>query len=163
MNAFSVAVIMSITLWTTTACAAHRAGELDVSAEAEEIRAAWEDVSAAFLAGEWQEYQNYFVDAPRFRMIHPGQREWLDGREEFAAVYRDRIRNAGGWEVSTERFDVSVGPAGDIAWTAAEVVLGQGDYTQTSWQLAVWEKIDGSWRVSSALAAAVPPDPDAMQ
>lgn len=158
MRALPTVAVAALLILAAAACATDRAAEVDAEAEAEEIRATWENVSAAFLAGEWEEYQKYFIDAPRFRMIHPGQREWLQGRDEFASVYQDRIRNAGGWEVSTNRFDVSVGPAGNVAWTAAEVVIGQGDQMQTSWQLAVWEKIDGKWRVSSALAAAVSPD-----
>jgi hypothetical protein len=125
--------------------------------ESEAIRTAWDNLTAALLGGEWATYREFFVDAPDFRMIHPDGREWLSGPDEFARVYRERIRGTSSWDVATTRFDVSVAPDGTVAWTAAEVSIDAGDWSQTAWQLAVWQKVDGSWRVSSAMSANVSP------
>jgi hypothetical protein len=121
-----------------------------VHPESEAIHAAWDDLTAALLAGEWAPYRDFFVDAPNFRMMHPDGREWLAGPAEFATVYRERIKGTSDWDVATNRFEVSV------AWTAAEVFIDAGDWTQTSWQLAVWQKVEDRWRVASAMAATLP-------
>ena len=65
---------------------------------------------------------------------------------------------AGGWETATHRFDINVSPNGDVAWTAAEVVISQGGSSNTSWQLAVWEKLEDRWKISAALASNLPSD-----
>jgi hypothetical protein len=127
-------------------------------AESAAVRTAWGNLTDAFLRGDWAPYREFFVDAPDFRMIHPDGREWLSGPDEFARVYRERIKGTSAWDVATTRFDVSVAPDGMVAWTAAEVSIDAGDWNQTAWQLAVWQKVDGRWRVSSAMSANVPPE-----
>lgn len=124
--------------------------------ESETVRKAWEDLTAAFLAGEWASYREFFVDASDFRMMHPDGREWLSGPDEFARVYQDRIRGTSGWDVETGRFEVSISPDGAVAWTAAEVSIDAGDWAQTAWQLAVWQKVGGRWRIASSMSANVP-------
>jgi hypothetical protein len=120
------------------------------------VKAAWDGLTAAFQAGDWAPYREFFVDAPDFRMIHPDGREWLAGSDDFARVYQERIEGTSEWDVTTSRFEVSVSPAGSVAWTAAEVSIDAGEWAQTSWQLAVWQKVEGRWRVASAMSANLP-------
>jgi hypothetical protein len=129
-----------------------------VHPESGAVRAAWDSLTAAFLAGDWAPYREFFVDAPDFRMMHPDGREWLAGPAEFADVYKERIKGTSDWDVDTPRFEVSVSPGGSVAWTAAEVSIAASDWAQTSWQLAVWQKVEGRWRVASAMAAIVAPE-----
>ncbi len=130
---------------------------VDLATERVAIREVWDEINAAFLAKDWARYSQLFVTGPDFQMVHPGQRDWIDGSEEFWARYEPLVTGEGQWSFETTRFDLRFSPKGDAAWAMIEFIFSaEGGPEILLWEFVVFTRTDGAWRVASAMAASVP-------
>ena len=129
---------------------------VDVAEEEAAVRALWDEINAAFLAKDWDRYYPLFAEGPGFQMVHPGQRDWLAGSDQFRVSYESLVTAEGQFDFKTNRFDVQIGPRGDVAWAMLESVFSGGGFAETvNWALVVFVKNDDGWKVASALVGEV--------
>jgi uncharacterized protein (TIGR02246 family) len=130
---------------------------MDLAVERTAIREVWDEINAAFLAKDWQRYSQLFVTGADFQMVHPGQCDWIDGSDEFRARYEPLVTAEGHWNFETTRFDLRMSPRADAAWAMIEFIFSaEGGSKVMNWELVVFTRQDGQWRVASAIAASVP-------
>ena len=60
-------------------------------------------------------------------------------------------------ELVTETFEVYIAPTGDFAWSVIDLKVIMENHQMQSWQVAVYRKIDGKWRVNLVFDAEMPP------
>lgn len=137
----------------TAACASR---ERDRATEEAAVRAAWQEVSEAFMAADWDRYAALWVQSDDLQVVHPGQRDWLKGWEAFAGRYQDLVSEGAEWSFSTTQLEVRVDPSGDTAWVIGELQIGFAGRTQPAWQMAVFRRHNGQWKIAAAFSSPVP-------
>ncbi len=138
-------------------CSACGEPRVDVAEEKAAVRAVWDEVNAALLAKDWDRYAQLFVHGPDFQMVQPGHRDWIAGWDDFKTTYEPLVTGEGQWDLQTNRFDVRISPLGDAAWAMLEFVYSvEGGTEIVNWELVVFMKVEGLWRVASAIAAQLP-------
>jgi ketosteroid isomerase-like protein len=131
---------------------------IDTAREKAAVQAVWEETAAAFTAKDWNRYANVWAQEPFLQVIHPSQRDWIRGWNAFQERYRRIIASDAQWEFETRRFDVQISPAGDVAWATVETVLTLNGTASTAWQVAVFQKLQGRWKIALGFSASVPTD-----
>jgi len=131
--------------------------QVDIDAEKKAIRATWDAISQAFVSKDWVQYSSLFDQGADLQMVHPVERDWISGFEDFQARYEPLITAEGEWKFETTRFDANIGPGARVAWAMIEISFdpAYGDPI-TNWELVVFKKNEGQWRVTSAMAASLP-------
>lgn len=140
----------------TNGCAS---AHINRAAEEAAVRRAWQEVSDAFMAADWDRYSELWVQSEDLQVVHPGQRDWLSGWAAFADRYRDLIAEGDRWNFETTRLHVQVDSTGDTAWAIGELQLGFGERAQPAWQMAVFRKQQGRWKIAAAFSSLLPPEP----
>ena len=131
---------------------------IDTAREEAAVRAVWDEAAAALTAKDWSRYAEVYAQEPVLQVIHPSQRDWIRGWDAFQERYRAIIASDAQWAFETRRFDVQISPAGDAAWATIETVLTLDGTESTAWQVAVFQKVQGRWRVVLGFSASVPSD-----
>jgi hypothetical protein len=135
----------------TTGCSRHG----DSSREQAALRKAWNEACEAFTAKDWNRYAQVWAHEPGLQVIHPPQREWLKGWPAVEERYRGIFASDAKWKFETRQFYAQISPSGDAAWATIETVLILNGNSQTAWQVAVFKKISGEWKVALAFSAPV--------
>lgn len=136
---------------------------VNIAQEEEAVRASWQELRDTFTSKDWQRYAELWVHEPYLQVVHPGNRDWITGWDAFerrlTALASSEVR----WDFETTRLEVHVSPDGKTAWAIGEVVLRMDGQPRTSWQMAVFQKIGGDWRVAAAFATPLPALPAANE
>lgn len=122
----------------------------DLAEEARAIREVWEAGSRALEDRDFDAYSGFWANNERIQVMHPGVPEWLVGWNALGPRYQDRM--AGGPELRGRTYDwtVSVSPSAEMAWATMKVevqVMAVDTLTFIAWESAVFEKLDGRWRL----------------
>jgi ketosteroid isomerase-like protein len=131
---------------------------VDTAREEAAVRTVWDEAAAAFMAKDWNRYADVWAQEPFLQVIHPGQRDWIRGWDVFQERYQAIIASDVQWEFETRRFDVQISSAGDVAWATIETVLTLNGTASTAWQVSVFQKVQGRWKVVLGFSASVPSD-----
>jgi hypothetical protein len=73
-----------------------------------------------------------------------------------AEKYKAFIESPVKLSASTRRFDVNVGPSGDLALATIEAAISVNDSEHTSWQVVVFQKLHDRWEAVLGFDAALP-------
>jgi ketosteroid isomerase-like protein len=133
---------------------------IDVEGEKAAVRAAWDDLSRAFEAKDWDRYAQFWVQDADLQVVHPSMGDWIKGWDAFQQRYKAIVASDAEWASETRRFEVQISQEGDAAWAVIEIVLTMNGTEQTMWEVAVFKKIQDQWKLSLGFAAPVTPDPD---
>ena len=146
-------VIFIVTL-ALTSC---DSSQVDTVEEEQAVRSTWDALNQAFLDKDWPRYLSFFDQRADFQMVHPAQRDWISGSEEFQSRYEPIVTAEGEWRFETSRFELNIGPGARVAWAMIEFTFApeNGDPI-TNWELVVFRKSNEKWRVASAMAATLP-------
>lgn len=117
------------------------------------VRAAYERGVAALVAKNWDQYSKFWAHEPHILILHPAAGEWLRGWSLLEPKYRGLVASDLKISTATRRFDVRVAPAGNVAWAAIEVDIIINGNPIKAWQLGVFEKIQGEWRLVAGMDA----------
>jgi ketosteroid isomerase-like protein len=120
---------------------------IDLESEKAAVRAVWDEVSSALEAKDWNRYQQFFSHEPDLQVIHPSNRDWIKGWDTFEQRYKAIFASDTQWSSQTRSFAVQISSAGDVAWATAEIVLTMNGTDSTAWQVYVFKKIDGQWKI----------------
>lgn len=114
-----------------------------------EIRALWDRASRALCTGDWESYKELWSQAEYIEIIHPQEGDWRIGWDAIGPAYRSLLTSGYRCESDTRLMRIHVGPAGDMAWATAMVVIRATDRAMehTLWQTLVFEKMQGRWRL----------------
>lgn len=118
------------------------------------IRAVWQRAIEALAACDWDSYSSLWAHEPYVQAIHPATRSWWTGWEEVGTRYRRIIERGVPIQGTTDRMDVRVAPSGDVAWAAMESEVRTGAKGhRLAWQLVIFERVAGEWRIVLAFDA----------
>jgi len=120
---------------------------VDLESEKAAVRSVWDEVSNALEAKDWNLYQQFFSHEPDLQVIHPSNRDWIKGWDTFEKRYQAIFASDTQWSSQTRRFDVQISPTGDVAWATIEIVLTMNGIDRTAWQVTIFKKIDGQWKI----------------
>ena len=121
--------------------------------EEDAVRTAFERGVGALVAKNWDLYSKFWAHEPHVLIMHPAAGEWLRGWSVVEPKYRALLASDMKVSTITRRFDVRVAPSGDVAWAAIEMDITINGNPIKAWQLGVFEKIQGEWRVVAAIDA----------
>lgn len=128
-------------------------GGIDLEREKAAVRAVWDEAGSALEAKDWNRYQKVFSHEPDLQVIHPG--DWIKGWDMFQQRYKAILASASTWTSETRRFDVQISPAGDVAWATIDILLTMNGTSQTAWQVVIFKKIDGQWKIVLGFSASL--------
>ena len=131
---------------------------VDIVAEEAAVRATFEETIDAFSSKDWDRYSKLWIHEPYLQVVHPPQRDWITGWNNFETSYKKLIASDVQFTFKVNRMDIKVSPTGDTAWTTVEAVLNANGQSVISWQMAVLQKIDGKWRYAALFASSLPPE-----
>lgn len=134
---------------------------VNIAQEEEAVRAAWGELQETFSAKNWERYEELWIHEPYLQVVHPGNRDWITGWNAFEQRVRALAATDVQWDFETTRLEVHVAPEGTTAWAIGEVIFRMDGQPRTSWQMAVFQKIGGEWRVAAAFATPLPALPPA--
>lgn len=120
------------------------------------IHALWEETNAALTAKDWDRYQQVWFQSPELKVIHPAQRDRIDGWEAFRERYQQLLASETEFGVNTKRVDVDISPGGDVGWAFIEADLIVNGTVSPQWYVIIAQEIDGDWRIILALDSPVP-------
>lgn len=137
---------LGVTLLSIGACQP----QPDLAEEARIIREVWETGSRALENRDFDAYTDFWANNERIQVMHPDVPEWLVGWTALGPRYEERM--AWGPELRGRTYDwtVSVSPSAEMAWATMKVevkVIAADTMTFTAWESAVFEKLDGRWRL----------------
>lgn len=89
-------------------------------------------------------------------MIHPAQRDRIDGWDAFEKRYRQVLASDADVQVETKRVDIDVAPSGNAGWALIEADLIVDGTVMPHWYVLVAQEFDDGWRIVLALASPVP-------
>jgi len=141
--------LLALLVISTFACT----GSVDLEKEKAAVRAVWDEAGSALVTKDWNRYQKVFSHEPDLQVIHPG--DWIKGWDMFQQRYQAIFASDTTWTFETRRFDVQISPAGDVAWATIETVMTMNETRQTAWQVAVFKKIDGQWKIVLGFSASL--------
>ena len=131
------------------------APSIDVESEKAAVRAAWDGLSRALEAKDWERYAEFWVQDADLQVIHPSLGDWIKGWDTFQQRYKAILASDAQFSFDTRRFDVQISPSGDVAWATVEVVMTMNGTEQTMWEVGVFKKIQGQWKICLGFAAPV--------
>jgi hypothetical protein len=122
----------------------------DLAEEALAIRELWEAGGKALENRDFDAYSNFWANNERVQIMHPDVPEWLVGWSTLGPRYQERM--AGGPDLRARTYDwaITVSPSAEMAWATMKVevqVITSDTVTFVAWESAVFEKLDGSWRL----------------
>jgi hypothetical protein len=129
---------------------------VDIDAETRLIRSVWDDAVVALTTKDWEAYSRFWAHQPDIQVIHPAERDWTCGWEQVESKYRAVMESPVTLSATTRRFEVDLAPSGDVAWAAIEAAIGVNGVEHVSWQIVVFQRLQGRWRAVLALDAALP-------
>ena len=120
----------------------------------EAIKALWQRAIDALEDSDWQAYETVWAHESHAQAIHPATGSWWTGWQEIGPRYRRIIEKGVPIRGSTRRMDMHVGPGGHVGWAAIESEVKTGKTGQRlAWQVVVFQKTDGEWRMVLAFDA----------
>jgi ketosteroid isomerase-like protein len=127
---------------------------VNIEAEKSAIRAVWQRAIEALASCDWEAYSSVWAHEPHVQAIHPATKSWWTGWDEVGPRYRKIIERGIPIRGSTDRMDIHVTPRGDVAWAAMESEVRSGAKGhRLAWQLVIFEKLAGEWRIVLAFDA----------
>jgi len=122
----------------------------DLAEEARVIRELWDAGARALENRDLDAYSSFWANNERVQVMHPDVPEWLVGWSALGPRYQERM--AGGPDLRGRTYDwtVTVSPSAEMAWATMKVevkVITTDTLTFIAWESAVFEKLDGSWRL----------------
>jgi ketosteroid isomerase-like protein len=126
----------------------------DSENEKKAIQAVWQRAVEALATCDWPAYAELWAHDSYVAAIHPAQGSWWTGWNEVGERYRAIIEKGIPIRASTQRMDIQLSRSGDVAWAAFETEVRAGKTGgRLSWQVVVFEKKAGEWRMALAFDA----------
>jgi hypothetical protein len=131
----------------------------DFAKDKKAIKELYIDMGEAFMNKDWERYKSYWIQDTTLNVIHPGNRDWAMGWNAVGMRYKPLFSPEVNMqaELVTETFEVYIAPTGDFAWSVIDQKVIMENHQMHSWQVAVYRKIDGKWRVNLVFDAELPP------
>jgi ketosteroid isomerase-like protein len=130
----------------------------DFTKDKKAIQKLYVDMGEAFMNKDWERYQSYWVQDTTLNVLHPGNRDWAIGwnavKMRYKPLFSPEVNMQA--ELVTETFEVYIAPTGDFAWSVIDLKVNMENHQMQSWQVAVYRKIDGKWRVNLVFDAELP-------
>jgi ketosteroid isomerase-like protein len=127
-----------------------------IDEESRLIRAVWDDAVAALIGKDWDRYSQFWAHDGAVQVLHSAERDWTTGWEQIAAKYQSLMESPVTLSGTTRRFEVTVSPAGDVAWAIIEADMAVDGVEHRSWEVAVFRKIDNRWKAVLGFDAELP-------
>ena len=122
----------------------------DLAEEARAIRELWEAGGRALENRDFDAYSNFWANNERVQIMHPDVPEWLVGWSALGPRYQERMAEGPDLRARTYDWAITVSPSAEMAWATMKVevqVITSDTLTFVAWESAVFEKLDGSWRL----------------
>jgi hypothetical protein len=122
----------------------------DLAEEARAIRELWEAGARALENRDFDAYSNIWANNERVQVMHPDVPEWLVGWSALGPRYQERMAEGPDVRGRTYDWTVTVSPSAEMAWATMKVevqVITSDTLTFIAWESAVFEKVDGNWRL----------------
>jgi hypothetical protein len=122
----------------------------DLAEEARAIRELWEAGGKALENRDFDAYSNFWANNERVQVMHPDVPEWLVGWSALGPRYQERRADGPDLRGRTYDWTVTVSPSAEMAWATMKVevqMITSDTLTFVAWECAVFEKLDGSWRL----------------
>lgn len=118
------------------------------------IEAVWQRAIDALACCDWNSCAKLWVQEPYVQAIHPATGSWWTGWVEVGERYRKIIEKGIPIRGETSRMEIHVAASGAVAWASMESELRTGkEGHRLEWQVVVFEKIQGEWRIALAFDA----------
>lgn len=141
-----VSYFFSVALLTVVGCQPRP----DLAEEARAIRELWEAGGRALENRDFDAYSHFWANDERVQVMHPDIPEWLVGWSILGPRYKERMAEGPDLRGLTYDWTVTVSPSAEMAWATMKVevkVITTDTLTFIAWESAVFEKLDGSWRL----------------
>lgn len=118
--------------------------------EKEEILKVWQQGNEALENNDWDSYSKYWAHSDYIQIIHPKEKEWLQGWDTIGPSYKEFIEQ--GTDIQTESWDVEiqVSEGAKMAWLTCKTkieMVTEDTLEFESWQTNIFEKIEGEWKL----------------
>jgi hypothetical protein len=111
---------------------------------------------------DWERYQSYFVQDTTLNVVHPGEMDWATGwhavKRRYKPLFGPEVNLQA--DIKTNTFITYIAPGGEFAWALIDVKVIRQENTWHSWQVYVFRKIDGKWKLNMGFDADLPSSND---
>lgn len=122
----------------------------NLTLEEHKIRELYDGICKYAVEGNWEEYSKLLTNNSKLQIIHPGDGQWLKGREEFEKVYEPLIKPGINADYLKNDLTLYFSNSADMAWGTIDMIARFNDYDSLlvhSWNIVVFEKENSEWKV----------------
>ena len=109
----------------------------------------WQQGIEALENNNWDSYSEYWAHSDYIQIIHPKEKEWLQGQDTIGPSYKEFIEQ--NTEIETESWDINIRVSEDakMAWLTCKTkikMVTEDTLEFESWRTNVFEKLEGEWK-----------------
>ncbi|MEX0720578.1 MAG: nuclear transport factor 2 family protein [Balneolaceae bacterium] len=118
--------------------------------EKEQIIQAWEQGGNALENNDWETYSEYWAHTDYIQIIHPKEKEWLQGWDIIGQSYKDFLEQGLNIQAESSDVNIQISSGAKMAWLTCKTkikMIAEDTLEFESWQTNIFEKIEGEWRL----------------
>ena len=131
---------------------------VDLKEDEKQIRDLWAKAGNYVCNGDWDNYSKCWDHSSKIQIMHVDQGEWLTGWEQIGKKYETLLKSGMRCSILKDDLTLNISKSGDMAWGTADITFQFNDSAKTKahlWETAVFEKINGQWKMVHGMASTV--------